>query len=196
MQHSSSISQPPPNKALQSDAAGQMVDLIANRLGERRAVHPETAIASAARVSGSLLFSSFGLDLKDCAPGTVVLSHDANEKGPQLVSILGGMLQMMKVPLNAEWLNAHPTNRGAEPKLTTLETLEMFLEDSLNIARDKGLTLEEAAQAAAVATAFIVRECSKSIGAEVGFNAAAFGFIEGCKTAPPRTAKKPWYRPW
>lgn len=187
----------------QSDAAGQIVDLIATRLGQKeRAVHPETAIASAARLAGSLLFSSFGIELKDCAPGTVVLSEQANEKGPQLISILGGMLQLMKVPLNAKELNARPTARGAEPKLTTLQTLELFRDDALKIAKDKGLTLEEAAQSAAVATAFIVRECSKDITAEIGFNAAALGFIEGCKTAPPRNVtesvqtKKPWYRPW
>ena len=175
----------------QSDAASQMVDLIATRLGEARAVHPETAIATAARVAGSLLLSSFGLDLKDCAPGTIVLSEQANEKGPQLISILGGMLQLMKVPLDAQRLNAEPGARGAKPTLTTLEALELFSDDALKIARENGLTLEEAAQAAAVAAAFLVRECSKSIGAEVGFNVAAFGFIEGCKTVPPRAITKP-----
>jgi len=78
--------------------------------------------------------------------------------------------------------------------------LELFRDGALEIARSKGLTFEEAAQAAAVATAFIVRECSRTIGAEVGFNAAAFGFIEGSKTAPPLAgampapAKKPWYK--
>ena len=169
----------------QSDAAGQIVDLIANRLGEGRAVHPETAIASAARIAGSLLFSSFELELKDCAPGTVVLSEQANEKGPQLISILGGMLELMKVPLDAQRLNAQPAARGEQPTLNTLETLVLFRDGALKIAQDQGLTLEEAAQAAAVATAYIVRECSAAIGAEVGFNAAAFGFIEGSKTAPP-----------
>ncbi len=186
----------------QSDAAGQIVDLIVNRLGEGRAVHPETAIASAARIAGSFLLSSFGLELKDCTPGTFVLSEQANEKGPHLVSILGGMLELMKVPLDAQRLNAQPAARGEQPTLNTLETLELFRDGALKIARDKGLTLEEAAQAAAVATAFIVRECSTTIGAEVGFNAAAFGFIEGAKTVPPLAgvmsarAKWPWYKLW
>ena len=185
----------------QSNAAGQIVDLIVTRLGEKRSVHAETAITSAARLAGSLLFSSFGLDLKDCEPGTVVLSEQANDQGPQLVSILGGILQLMDVPLDAQRLNAQPTALGEELKLTTLEALRLFRDDALKIAHDNELTLEEAAQAAAAATAFIVRECSKTIGAEVGFNVAAFGFIEGCKTAPPRATAasapaKPWFKLW
>ena len=55
----------------------------------------------------------------------------------------------------------------------------------MSIARANGLELKEAAHAAAMATAFIVKECAKDIGAETSFNIAAYGFIEGCKTVPP-----------
>ncbi len=57
------------------------------------------------------------------------------------------------------------------------------------IARNNGLGLKEAAQAAAMATAFVVKECSRNLGPEVGFNVAAYGFIEGCKTVPPAIGK-------
>jgi hypothetical protein len=55
-----------------------------------------------------------------------------------------------------------------------------------------------------MATAFIVEECARDIGADVAFNIAAFGFVEGSKTVPPALAasslahakKAPWYRFW
>jgi len=55
------------------DAADAMVEVFAARLGENRAVHAETAIASAARMAGTMLFRSFGLDTSKMPPGAVVL---------------------------------------------------------------------------------------------------------------------------
>ena len=76
--------------------------------------------------------------------------------------------------------------RGAKNrKLTVVQSLALLQEGAMRITSENGLGLEESAQAGAMATAFIVKECAKSIGGEVGFNVAAFGFIEGCKTAPP-----------
>lgn len=188
----------------QQRAAGAIVDLIANRIGSERAVHPETAVTCAARLAGSLLLRSFGLKLESFAPGSVLLSNEANERGPQLMGILGGALQSMGVALDKTKLGGDSAMRGQAPKLTLVESLELLQDDAMRIANECGLGPEEGAQAAALATAFIVRECAKDIGGEVGFNAAAYGFIEGCKTVPPaqRLAvaapkdKKPWYKPW
>jgi hypothetical protein len=172
--------------AQQSKMAGQLVELIASRLGNERAVHAETAIACAARLSGSLLLCSFDLDLEDMLPGSAVLSDNANDKGPQLISILAAALHAMKVPLNPALLKGTEDARGAQPRLTILQTSELLLRDAMQIARTLDLSLEQAAYAAAVTAAFMVRECAKSIGAETGFNVAAYGFIEGSKTVPAR----------
>jgi hypothetical protein len=67
-----------------------------------------------------------------------------------------------------------------------------------------GAVHPETAIACAMATAFIVKECARDIGADVAFNIAAFGFVEGSKTVPPALAidslpparKEPWYRFW
>lgn len=181
-----------------------MVDLIANRVGSERAVHPETAIACAARLAGSLLLRSFGLKLEGFAPGAVLLSNEANGRGPQLIGILGGALQNMGVALDQTKLGGDNSMRGQAPKFTLVESLGLVQDDALRIANECGLGLEEAAQAAALATAFIVQECAKDIGGEVGFNAAVYGFIEGCKTVPPSLRsevatpkdKRPWYKLW
>jgi len=187
----------------QNQAAGDFVELIASRLGSGRAIHPETAIAASARISGSLLLRSFGFDLEATAPGTVLLSKEANDKVPTLVNLLGAFLANNQVALDSAKLGDASAQRGAEPNLSAQQSLELLQADALQIAARHSLSLQQAAEAAALATGFIVKECAASIGGEIGFNVATFGFIEGSKTAPPRlnpTSKpavsKPWYKFW
>jgi hypothetical protein len=47
-----------------------------------------------------------------------------------------------------------------------------------------GLSREEAAQAAAVATALLIRQCAKVLDPNIAFGIAVYGFVEGSKTAP------------
>ena len=170
----------------QNKAAGEFVELIAERVSAGgRAIHPETAISCAARVAGSLLLRSFNLGVESEEPGVVLLSNEANEKGPMLFRTLAGFLAHVGVPLDNALLGGEAASRGAAPQLSVLEALALLQEDAIQIAKNNNLRLEEAAQAAALATGFIVKECVTNIGAETGFNCAMFSFIEGCKTVPP-----------
>lgn len=186
----------------QNKAAGELVDLVASKPGSGRAVHSETAIASTARLAESLLLRSFNRNIPGAQPGTAVLSHEANEQGPQLISVMSAMLQHFGVSLDQDKLE--PSTRGSTPELSVVESLALLQEDAMHIARKNGLGLKEAATAAAMATAFMVKECARTIGAEVSFNIAVYSFIEGCKTVPPpiaaepasRKEKKPWYKLW
>jgi len=187
----------------QHKAAGELVDLVASRVGSGRAVHPETAIASIARLAGSLLLRSFNLNIQALEPGTIILSHEANEAGPQLISITGAMLQRFGLSIDGEKLGGEKTKRGTEPELSVVQSLSLLQEDAMGIVRANGLEFKQAAQAAALATAFIVKECARDIDLETGFNVAAYGFVEGCKTVPPVVGsksksddKKPWYKLW
>lgn len=190
--------------AEQNKTAGEFVDLVASKLGSGRAVHAETAIASMARLAGSLLFRSFNLNNSPKQAGTVVLSNEANEQGPQLIDIMSAMLQRFEVSLNEQKLGGNSQDRGGALELSVLESLSLLQEDAIRISSSNGLGFKEAAQAAAIATAFVVKECAGNLGAEVGFNIAAYSFIEGCKTVPPAigekptqtVGKKPWYKLW
>lgn len=175
----------------QNKAAGEFVDLVATKLGSGRAVPSETAIASIARLAGSLLFRSFNLDVQCAEPGTAVLSNEANEEGPQLVSIMSAMVQQFGITLNREKLAGGPLRRGGVPELSLVESLALLQADAMQIVKNNGLKLTEAAQAAAMATAFVVKECSRDLGPEVSFNIATYGFIEGCKTVPPTDSAGP-----
>jgi hypothetical protein len=169
----------------QYKAAGELVDLVANKLGSGRAVQPETAIASTARLAGSFLFRSFGLNVPGAQPGTVVLSNEANEEGPQLINIMSAMLHHFGVTVNQNMLGKKASKRGGAADLSVVESLALLQNDAMRIVEANGLGLKEAAQAAALATAFVVKECSRNLGAEVSFNIATYGFIAGCKTVPP-----------
>jgi len=178
-------------------AAGEMVDIFAQKLGRGRAVHPETAIAAGARMAGTMLFRSFGFDTSKMPVGAAVLSEQANVQGPELMGIVGTMLQHYGLTPDVEKLKAG--NRGEAPKLTVNE-MQALLEADLTQVRVKhGLDLVDGARACALAVAFLIRECAPGIGAEVGFNVATYGFIEGTKTVPiaeGTVAPRPWYRFW
>lgn len=188
----------------QNKTAKELVDLVAGKLGSGRAVHPETAIASTARLAGSLLFRSFGLNVADIQPGTAVLSDVANEEGPELINIMSAMLHHFGVTLNQERLSEEASRSSGAVKLSVVESLALLQNDAMHIVKANELELKEAAQAAALATAFVVKECSRNLGIEVSFNIATYGFIEGCKTMPPAISskpispgqKKPWYKLW
>jgi hypothetical protein len=188
----------------QSEAAGALVELIAGKIGADRAVHPETAVASAARLAGCLLLRSYGIVPEGARPGTAILSNEANEGVPKLIGIVSAMLKQFRMPLDQGKIGGEASMRGDPPELTVLESLALLQEDALRIAQENKLPLLDAASAAAIATGFIVKECAKDIGPDTGFNVAAYGFIEGCKTVPPEIeaasvptrGKRPWYKLW
>jgi hypothetical protein len=146
----------------------------------------ETVIGSVARMAGSYLFRSLGLPLTGIKPGAVVLSEQANQQGPRLIQILGGVLQGVGVKLDASKLSAAQAKANGQ-KESFLQTQEV-LEAKFAAIRDKhGLSDSEAADSAAVATAVLIKNCSKLLDPHAGFGLAVYGFIEGSKTAPAST---------
>ena len=169
------------------DAAGAMAEVFAAKLGADRAVHSPTVIAAGARMAGTMLLRSFGFDTSKMQPGAAVLSDQANEQGPVLINLLGNMLTQYGVPLDKAKFET--AGRGEEPMLS-VNAMQELLEPELTAIRERfGLNLVGGAHACALTTAWLVKECAPQIGAEVGFNIAVFGFIEGSKTVPiPLTA--------
>ena len=164
---------------------GEIVDLVAALSGDEREIHPETAIASAARLAGSFMFRSFDLELAGVEPGTLILSKEADERGPHLVGILAAALKMFDDRLDTDKLGGQHRMMGEEPKLEIAQSLKALQYDAMLKAQSHGLNPVQAAEAAAIATAYVVKECIASIGIDVGFNVGAAGFVEGCKTVPP-----------
>lgn len=179
-------------------AANEIIELIAQELGKNRAIHPGTAISSSALLSGSFMFRSFNYPAKNITPGTVVLSELANQKGPVLINILGGMLKNMGINVDGNKLNEFSK---AESNLNYLDTL-ILLQDKAGVIMNRNkLSFEEMAYSFAMATAFIIKECRQDLAVESGFNTAMYAFIEGSKTFPPEfsnptTKKKGIFKFW
>lgn len=187
----------------QNKAAGEFVELIAAKIGDGRSIHSETAIAACARLSGSLLLRSFNFQLEALEPGTALLSEEANQKGPELINTMLGFLSAVGVPADQLSVNQQG-GRGEAPRLDVGASLTLLQSDALKIGERYGLQLDQSAQAIALATGFIVKECIPQIGADVALNVAMFGFVEGSKTIPPKLGNVPvekvnaksWYKFW
>jgi hypothetical protein len=105
----------------QVTAAEEFAAATIGALRTERGVHAETAVAGAARMAGTFLIRSFGFPLGGIEPGQVVLSGKANEEGPRLVSILGGVLARVGIDLDARKLEDDP-GPDRKPLLGFLET--------------------------------------------------------------------------
>ncbi len=167
----------------QVEAANRFVDATIGALQDAKGVHAETAVAAAARMAGTFLLRSFGLPLDGIEPGQVVLSDKANEEGPHLVGILAGVLANVGVALDRGKL-AHEPGEDSRPLLGFLETQRKLDPRYAAIRESLGLSLKEAAESAAAAAALLIGRTTEVMDPHTGFHIAAYGFVEGAKTAP------------
>jgi hypothetical protein len=166
----------------QHKAAGEIIELITAEFSENRAIYPGTAISSCARLSGSFLFRSFDFPTKNISPGSVVLSEQANEKGPVLINILGWTLNNLDINIDA---NKLMEASKAESNLSFLDTLNLLQNKAATIMYQNKLNFEQMAYSCAMAAAFLIKECQPDLTVESGFNTAIYNFVEGSKTYPP-----------
>jgi hypothetical protein len=167
----------------QIGAAEQFADATLDQFDAPEGIHPETAVVAAARMAGSFLLRSFGFELGHLAPGTVVLSDEANEHGRRLLEILGGVLVHGGVALDREKLAQGP-DPDRQPQLDFVAS-QAALEDAFAAVRArKKLSLRESAEAASAATAFLIQQFAEELDPSTAFGLAVQGFIEGAKSAP------------
>ncbi|MGC9397186.1 MAG: hypothetical protein ACP5J4_20265 [Anaerolineae bacterium] len=172
----------------QIKAASVFAAITTEALKTERGVHAETAIAGTARMAGIFLFRSFNFPLKNAKAGRVVLSEQANEEGPRLIQILGGVLEQMGVKLDEEKLGKTPDVEN-KPLLNFLETQKRLEPKYSAIQAGLGLSLQEAADAAAIATALLIKQTAQILDPHVAFGIAVYGFVEGTKTVPESTTQ-------
>jgi hypothetical protein len=167
----------------QVDAAQEFVGTAIDLLKTERGVHAETAVAGLARMAGTFLFRGFDFPLNEVQPGQVVLSGTANAEGPRLVELMGGVLAHLGVTLDDEKMGGTPELEHM-PSRDFLETQKLLEPAFLEIKERHELSMNEAADAGAVATALMIQQCAQALDPHVAFGLAVYGFIEGAKTAP------------
>jgi len=167
----------------QMDAAGEFANAAIAALKVPGGIHPATVIAASARMAGTYLFRSFELNLQGVKPGQIVLSVQAAEREGELIQVALGSLARfgIKVASAPQETLSNPQNK---PVLAFLETQRKVEQEYFPICRKFNLSAEQAAHSAAAATALLIRHCAKALDPNVAFGLAAFGFVEGTKTAP------------
>ena len=167
----------------QLDAAQEFARAAIESLPTQHGIHAATTIAGAARMAGTFLFRSLGLPVDTIPAGTVVLSVQANEEGPRLIEVLGGVLAHLGTPLDPDKLGGPPPpeHQAREDVLDAQRRLAPGLQE---ITARYGLSLREAADAGAAATALLIHQHRQALDPHLAFGIAVYGFIEGAKTAP------------
>ena len=167
----------------QIEAAEEFAETATQLLGTENGFHPPTLVAATARMAGTFLFRSFGFQLEGASPGQPVLSEAANEHGPRLVQTAWAVLAHLGISLDEDGASesSDPDDQPARDFLATQKELEPAF---LDIKDRHGLSQQEAADAAAIASAILIHQNLNSLDPNVGFGIAVYGFIEGTKTVP------------
>lgn len=166
----------------QNKAVNDIVEMVVAVIGNgSREIDTTEAISSTARLAGSFLFRSFGFEINDAKPGTVMLSEVANTKGPQLVNITQAVLQNFGIQIDNSKMSSG-NQKQAESNF--VDIINKVQNPALEIMEKNDLSYEQMAQSGAIATAFIIQQ-SGNITPEEGFGTAIYHYIEGTKTYPP-----------
>jgi hypothetical protein len=167
----------------QLDAAQEFATASVATLRSADGIHPGTVVAATARMAGTYLFRSFQLHLPGAEPGQAVLSEKANTQGPDLIETAARLLARIGIPIDASRAgNAVPEKD--QPTLAFLESQRLLEPAYAPIRARFSLSNEQAAHAVATATSLLIRHCARALDPSVAFSIAAYGFVEGTKTAP------------
>lgn len=166
----------------QNKAVDDIVEMVVSVIGNgSREIDTTEAISSTARLAGSFLFRSFGFKINAAKPGTVMLSEEANTKGPQLVNITYAVLKNFGIQID----NNKMSNGNQKQAVSNfVDVISKIQSPALEIMKNNALSYEQMSQSAAIATAFIIQQ-SNNITPEEGFGTAIYHYIEGSKTYPP-----------
>lgn len=146
-------------------------------------VNLPSMIAGCARLSGSYMIGTLGLNLAQIPEGQAVLHASAEAATSTLISFCASILGSLgsKVPVNP------PADLGelrANIQMDYVKTQSLLRAAIAPLQAQFELTSAQMAKAAAGATAILVHQFAKYMEAGSGFGIAVYGFTEGVRTAP------------
>lgn len=150
-------------------------------------VNLPTLVAACARMSGSYLLRSCGLDVRGPQAGQVLLSVEAGRNTETLLRYCASVLHAFGTVLPDQPTSSLP-EPAASVKHDFLECQRILEPVFSQMKIDHSLSDEELAKAGAVATGALIHHFAQHMDPAAGFNYAAYGFSEGSRTVPAPAA--------
>lgn len=173
------------------ETANYFYEVIRKALLDEKGLHAETAIITAARLCGSLLYRSIPVDSnrKYASPGTIILNPEIDKRGREMEALLTTTLTTLGVHFDAsivkKKMSQRPVNNTlAHSRLPFMETMEKIQPFCLSFCEITG-DYRQGAAAAIVATAILIRDAASILDVNDAVMMAAMGMVEGGKTVPP-----------
>lgn len=173
------------------ETANYFYEVIRKAIADERGLHVETAIITAARLCGSLLYRSIAMDtnLKYQNPGTLLIDPRVDKTGREMETLLMATLDRLGVQFDLEavkkYQNKHTVNeilgQSRLSFLGTLEKIQPFCISFCEITDD----YRQAAAATMVSTAMLIRDASTILDVNAAYSMAILGTVQGSKTVPP-----------
>lgn len=167
------------NKKIDS-CIGEIVDLIAVKIGnQKRETNPRDAILCSGNLVGMFMFLSFDFKYQELEPGSILLSNEANELGPKVISRLLYELNNYNIKIDKT-----DDSNIYNSSLTYLEILERTQKDAMEIMKKYNFDYNQAMIICISATAFIIKNASPNVDVNEAFGIATYGIIQGSKSVP------------
>jgi len=172
------------NQDIESAAAEEIYQAVANYLPDTPDNRPETAVAGLAAVAGEQLLRAGmrQVDWSGLAPGTVVLCQEVDVSGPKLLAFLKQLLTALGVQHTGRWERDIPAeNLPQGDPLLMAAALRPTVE---KIFQGHGIELDRSAAVTARALALLIRDCRGSLEPEVAGSIAVQAMVRASKTVP------------
>lgn len=164
------------------EAAKEIYYQALSCLKDERGVHAETAVAAISAVVGEELLRACHVDLSKFPQGGFVLVEQVNDSGPRMLGYLEQLLDSLMVEHTDDWSGRIPAEHipQREPLKLALE-LRPQLQD---IFAKHGFNEEQAAHAACMGLALLIRDCQRVLPAAVSVVIASNVLLRAAKSVP------------
>lgn len=168
-------------EVLHQEAAKEIYGTSLSCLKDSRGVHAETAVAALSAVCGEALLKASNVDLSQFPQGGIVLVDQVNDSGPRLLAYLEEILNELDVKAE-EWSGRIPIEH--QPQRDPLKLAQELRPHMQPLFDKHTLDAAEAAKAACLALAILIRDTSAVLPPDVSVLIASNTIVRASKSVP------------
>lgn len=163
-------------------AARDIYQMLLYGLKDEQGVHAESAVAALSAVCGEELLRACHVDLSQFPPGGFVIVDQINDSGPRLLGYLEELLAQLGVDHGDNWSGKVPPEY--QPLKEPLQLAAILRPQMQNLLEKHKLNETQAAHAACMALAILIRDCSPVLPARISVLIAANTIMRAAKSVP------------